>query len=88
MNPSVPLWQIRVMSKEPTLIQDKELISARTLREVMERARVTVTRTSYMVNGPNREVKWSVDRWNYKKQEWQSIIQGTSRLTEGRKPHE
>jgi len=84
MNPEhPPLWQVRVMSREPTLINDKEILHVRTLREVLARTYSTVRRTSYMVNGPHREVMWAIDRWNYNRMEWQCIMNGKSRLKAG-----
>jgi hypothetical protein len=79
-------WQIRVLSREPWLIEDSEVLYVRTLREVLGRAYSTIRRTSYMVGQPNREVLWAIDRWNYAKHEWQAIMNGKSRLSKGAGP--
>ena len=81
-----PKWQVRVLSREPTLIDDKEILHVRTMREALERMYTTVRRTSYMVEGPNREVMWALDRWNYNRQEWQCMMNGRSRLRKGAGP--
>ena len=75
-------WQIRVLSREPHLISDSEVIFRRTLREVLARAYTTVRRTSYMVGQPNRTVLWAIDRWDYNRNVWVPIINGKSKLRE------
>lgn len=73
-------WQLRIRSEEPTLIENTEVVFERTLRPVMDRMYTMVKRTCYMVNGPNREVMWAIDRWNYRAERWNNICQGKSRL--------
>jgi hypothetical protein len=82
----VNTWRILIVSREPVYIDDSEIMQARTFRDVLERARVLVGRTSYMVNGPNREVFWSIEVWNRKAHTWQTICENKSRLKEGIKP--
>lgn len=48
-------WKIRVMSQEPTLIDDTSRFTG-TATEVHARAYILARRTSFMVNGPNRWV--------------------------------
>jgi hypothetical protein len=79
-------WQIRILSREPWLIENSEIIFRPTLREVLERVSTQVRRTSYMVGQPNREVLWAVDRWNYAARRWEPIINGKSRLRKGAGP--
>lgn len=79
-------WQIRILSPEPWLIEDSEVMYVQTLREVMGRCYTIVRRTSYMVGQPNREVMWAIDRWNHGRKEWQAIINGKSRLAKGAMP--
>jgi len=78
-------WRILIVSREPTYIDDSEVLQG-TLREVLERSRILVGRTSYMVNGPNREVFWSIEVWNRKRQDWQQVCENKSRLNEGLMP--
>ena len=85
-NGPVGKWQIRILSREPFLIEDSELLFRPTLREVLARCYTTVRRTSYMVGQPNREVLWAIDRWNYKAEKWEPIINGKSRLAKGAGP--
>jgi hypothetical protein len=82
----VNTWRILIVSREPVYIDDHEVLQARTFRETLDRCRVLVGRTSYMVNGPNREVFWAVEMWNRKQQEFQQICDGKSRLRRGAKP--
>jgi hypothetical protein len=84
--PETNTWRILIVSRDPTYIDDSEVMQARTFREVLERARVLVGRTSYMVNGPNREVYWAIEVWNRKRQEWQQICDNKSRLRKGVMP--
>lgn len=76
-------WQVRIRSEEPTLIEYAEPMWERTMRPVMQRCYELSRRTSYMVEGPNREVWFAIDRWNSKRGEWQNICQGKSRLRKG-----
>jgi len=85
----LPRWQIRLISHEPAEIDYTEILYERTLRPVMQRARTLIGRTSYMVNGPNREVLWSIERWvndGKHKPGWVSVIQGKSTLRRNAKP--
>ena len=83
--PSPGKWAIRIMSREPTLIQDKEILYEPDLMPpptaVIRRAYMLVRRTSYMVNGPNREVWWAIDRWVGGR--WETVLEGKSRLRRG-----
>lgn len=79
-------WRILIVSKEPVYIDDAEVMQARVFREVLERTRILAGRTSYMVNGPNREVFWAIEMWNRKRQDWQQICDGKSRMRAGGKP--
>ena len=85
----LPTWQIRMLCHEPAPIDYKEQQYERTLRPVLERARTLIGRTSYMVNGPNREVMWSIERWvadGKHKPGWVTVMQGRSTLRKGLKP--
>jgi hypothetical protein len=79
-------WQIRVKSVEPVKIDDAEIIYRRSFTAVLDRASVTIARTSYMVGQPNREVYWAIDIWNDQRQRWDQIIDGRSRLKKGAGP--
>ena len=86
----LPAWQIRMLSHEPVKVNYSETVHQRTLRPVLERARTLIGRTSYMVNGPNREVLWSIERWvadGKHKPGWVTVMQGRSTLRKGLKPH-
>jgi hypothetical protein len=78
-------WRILIVSREPTYIDDSEVLQG-TLREALARARILVGRTSYMVNGPNREVFWSIEVWNRKRQDWQQVCENKSRMRKGGMP--
>jgi hypothetical protein len=79
-------WRIRVKSEQPHPIDDAEIIYRRNFTAVMNRASVTVARTSYMVGQANREVLWGVDIWNDRAHRWDMIIEGKSRLRKGAGP--
>jgi hypothetical protein len=79
-------WRILIVSREPTYIDDSEIMQDPYFRPVLERARILVGRTSYMVNGPNRDVYWAVELWNRKAQNWQQICEAVSRMPKGMKP--
>jgi hypothetical protein len=79
-------WQIRIQSREPHLINDSEILYETTMRPVLSRCYTLVRRTSYMVGQPNREVLWAVDRWNWRRGEWQTALEGKSRLRKGAGP--
>lgn len=84
-----PKWQIRILSNEPVPINYSEQIRRPNLRPVIERARTLIGRTSYMVNGPNREVMWSIERWvadGKHKPQWVTVMQGRSRLRPNARP--
>jgi hypothetical protein len=76
-------WRIRVKSEQPHPIDDAETIYRRNFTAVLNRASVTVARTSYMVGQPNREVYWGVDIWNEQTHKWDMIVEGRSRLRKG-----
>ena len=80
-----PRFQIRIMSDQPTLIQNKEEVYG-THRSAVNRAYVLARRTSYMVNGPNREVKVSIEIYHYPTGQWETVFQAKTRLREGGKP--
>jgi hypothetical protein len=73
------LWQVRIMVKEPWEIKDTQLFNG-TFDLVLDRAMTDVARTSYMVNGPNREVYWSIEQWETGKHKWRPVMQGRSRV--------
>jgi len=83
-------WQIRIMSREPTVIEDKETVYEPDLLPppipVIRRMYTLVRRTSYMVNGPNREVWWALDRWDWGRGSWECVMNGKSRLRKGSAP--
>lgn len=86
---NVPKWQIRIQSHEPAEINYNEEMRSPNLRPVLDRCRTLVGRTSYMVNGPNREVYWSIERWvadGKTKPQWVTVIQGRSIMRKGLKP--
>lgn len=77
---SVRRWQIRIEVDEPTLIRDAEVLDRQDIRDVMDRCMVSASRASFMVNGPNREVRWAVDLWDSDRQAWQNVCLGKSKL--------
>lgn len=84
-----PKWQIRILSHEPVEIKYTEQLRQPTMRPVVERARTLIGRTSYMVNGPNREVMWSIERWvanGKNKPQWITVMQGRSTLRPNARP--
>jgi hypothetical protein len=82
----IPKWQIRIRSEEPYLIDNEETLDGWTMEDIYQRLYITIHRTSYMVNQPNRWVWWAVDRWSYKKGGWVNLINGKSRLHADAKP--
>lgn len=78
-------FQVRVRSEAPTLIEDAEIVTG-SLAKARVRCYVLVRRTSYMVNGPNREVLWAIDGWNPKRQKWETVVSGKSTLAAGSAP--
>ncbi len=69
-------WQIRIRSEEPVLIEfsEQHFGPVAPMGEVY----TLVRRTSYQVEGPNREVWWAVDIW--KDDKWVVVTDGKSRL--------
>jgi hypothetical protein len=84
-NEALSQWQIRIRSKEPTLIEDVEIVHG-PFTKARLRLYVLVRRTSYMVNGPNREVLWAIDAWHPKRDKWECVVNGRSRLQQGAAP--
>jgi len=76
-------WLFRLRSTEPYLIEDHEVILG--LRPMLERGRTLMERTSFMTNGPNREVLFDMARWTPGKG-WVSQKQGTYTMKKGDRP--
>jgi hypothetical protein len=76
---SVRRFCIRLLVKKPWPINDQEIMDKQDFREVVERAMILVARASYMVNGPNREVFWSIE-WLSSPHHWETVMQGRSRI--------
>jgi hypothetical protein len=74
-------WQIRIRSEDPTLIEYTELLYQPEM-PMMDLYKL-VRRTSYMVEGPNREVWWAVDIWDKQKHDWKVTMEGKSKLHNG-----
>lgn len=77
---SLRRWQIRIEVDEPTVIRDAELLDRQDFRDVMERCMVSASRASFMVNGPNREVRWAIDLWDSDRQTFRNVCVGKSKL--------
>lgn len=78
---TVRRWQIRIMVDEPVEIRDSEMMDRQDISDVMARCMQQVARASYMVRGPNREVRWAVDLWGHKgRQVWTNVCVGKSTL--------
>lgn len=77
---TVRRWQIRIQVTEPWEIDDAEILDRQDFRDVMERAMVTAARASFMVNDPNRQVRWAIDLWDVERQKWQNVCDGVSHL--------
>lgn len=77
---SVRKWKIRVrgVDAEPVELDSTELIDKQDIQDVFERAMQQVMRASYVVNGPNREILWSISLW--RRGEWQLVQEGKSKL--------
>lgn len=73
-------WQIRLMSHEPVELKDTVFMDTCYLQEVIERTMTLVARASFMVGQPNREVLWSIEQWDRKRQKWETVAQGRSRV--------
>ena len=78
-------WRIRIMSKEPVLIDDTSAFTG-TPTEAHQRAYVLARRTSFMVNGPNREIWGYVEGYSTKKREFIRVFEFKTRLREGSEP--
>lgn len=77
-------FQIRIMANDPETLDVTEYYT--TWREVLQRAYILSRRTSYSVNGRNREVMCSIERWSNKIGKWVSVFQAKSRLRDGSGP--
>jgi hypothetical protein len=77
-------WQIRIRSEEPTLIEYSEILFQP--NQPMHDLYKLVRRTSYMTEGPNREVWWGVDRWDISGHRWECVMEGKSKLHNGAGP--
>jgi len=78
-------WRIRIRSWEPTLIDDTEIVYG-SVEKALARTYQIVSRTSYMVTGPNREVYWAIDAFSKKLRDWEQVVDGKSRLKAGSVP--
>jgi hypothetical protein len=76
---SVYKWQLRIRSEEPTVVDFREAHFG--TKAPMGELYKLIRRTSYQVEGPNREVWWALDIW--KNDQWECIIDGKSKLREG-----
>ena len=76
-------WSLEV--DEPWVIHDFEIMDRQDIRDVMQRCLQQVARASYMVNGPNREVRWWVEYFNDKKHRWMKVCDGKSRVKDAPK---
>lgn len=86
-------WQVRTRSEQPFIMEDQQQFTApygmapeEGLPIVMREARIMIGRASYMVNGPNREVMWSVERWDTNIYDWVTVVQGRSKVKSGAMP--
>lgn len=77
-------WQLRILSSEPTEIDFKEI--RHDAMAPMGELYKLIRRTSYMVEGPNREVKWSLEIQPPGTDEWRTVAQGKSTLQAGKGP--
>jgi hypothetical protein len=77
-------FQIRIMADDPQTEDTTEYYAPWT--DVLQRAYVLARRTSYAVNGRNREVRVSIERWSNKDHTWKSVFQAKTRLREGAGP--
>ena len=71
-------WQIRIRSEQPTVIDFKS--EEYDTNAPMLECYKLIRRTSFMVNGPNREVWWAIDLWDSKKHKWETVVDGKSTL--------
>lgn len=81
-------WQIRLFSDDPSpgAVRYVEEMYEPTMRPVLARLRTLLGRTSHNVNGQNRTVKFILARWNWRREEWQEVNRGESKLKEGMMP--
>lgn len=79
-NGSRQFYCIRLMVKQPHAIADQQFFTARNHDQAQRHPRMSeaIARASYMVNGPNREVLWSLECANKKRRVWETVIQGKS----------
>lgn len=70
-------WSLFV--DEPHEIKDSEEMLVQDFRHVMQRCMQQCARASFMVNGPNREVRYLVEWWNERHQ-WQEICRGRTKV--------
>jgi hypothetical protein len=75
---SVRRFRVSIRSHEPVELNDEELIDNQDLTEVFDRAMTSVARASFMVEGPNREVFWSISVWQDAR--WLLVMEGRSRV--------
>jgi hypothetical protein len=73
-------WKIDIISHQPVELHDTEFIDNKDVRPVIYRCYTQVARTSFMVNGPNREVYWTISQWNDKRRVWEEIASGRSKV--------
>lgn len=73
-------YVIRVMVTQPHPINNAQPFTARNHDDAMGSSVMSeaIARASYMVNGPNREVLWSLECWNAKRRNFETVIQGKS----------
>lgn len=79
------LWMIRIRSEKPTVIDFSEEMRGDG-NDVNNRAYQLARRTSYMVNGPNREVMVSVERFSFRRAKWITVFQLKTKLKDGAGP--
>jgi hypothetical protein len=84
--PKTP-YQIRILSRDPVELEDTSRFTG-TWNGALNRAYILARRTSYMVNGPNREVWGTIDRMNKTSREWETVFEFKTRLREGAGPGE
>lgn len=75
---SVRLFRWSLFVDEPHEIRDSEEMRVQDFRHVMHRCMQQCARASFMVNGPNREVKYLVELWDRGK--WNEVCRGRTKL--------
>lgn len=77
-------YALRYWSNEPWPLRDHGQFHARDHEDAVNHpgVRLAIARASYMVNGPNRRVRWSIEWWNAKRHSWETIQQGISKYPE------